>query len=52
VARRINAIPGANLPEVGTAKYPSFGLNVLKNDSLLKQFLETFDWMIGEIRAS
>jgi hypothetical protein len=52
VARRISAIPGTDLPEVGTAKYPSFGLNVLKDESLLKEFLETFDWMIGEIRVS
>jgi len=50
--RRLNEIPGVALPQTVITRFPSIPLAALKNESTLKQFLEIFDWVVQEIRAT
>jgi hypothetical protein len=48
---RLNAIPGVSIPDDAIAKRPGIRLSVLKESDALQQFLETFDWVVQEIKA-
>jgi len=50
--RRLNEIPGVAIPADSISKRPSFPLSVLKDETALKQFLETLDWFMEEAKAS
>lgn len=50
--RRLNLIPGVTIAIDAIKKYPSIPLLRLKDDAALKQFLETLEWVIQEIKAS
>ena len=50
--RRLNAIDGITIEDDAITKYPSIALSILKNETAMKQFLETLDWVVQEIRAS
>jgi hypothetical protein len=50
--QRLNQISGVQIPADGINRRPSFSLALLKNQSALKHFLETFDWVIDVINSS
>ena len=50
--RRLNEINGIDIPADKISKRPSIPLSTLSNEDTLKQFLETFDWYVQEIKAS
>jgi hypothetical protein len=50
--RRLNMIQGINIPADKITKRPSIQLSLMKDDVIMKQFLETLDWVVEEIRAS
>ncbi len=50
--RRINIIPGASVAPDSIKGKPKIELSLLQDKSNLNQFLETFEWMIEEIKAS
>jgi hypothetical protein len=47
----LNAIEGVSLPEDAITRRPSVPLETLKGEAL-DRFLEVFEWMLEEIRAS
>ncbi len=49
---RLNRIAGIRIAARDSAKYPSFPLTVLADRTAMKQFLETLDWIVREIRKS
>lgn len=49
---QLNQIPGLSWGEDVIVRRPSIPFSVLTNDEALRQFFATFEWMIGEIRAS
>jgi hypothetical protein len=52
LAARLQAIPGVSIPEASLNKRPSFKLGVLAAEGCLTAFLETFDWVLGEIKKA
>ena len=50
--RRLNEVPGINIPVDAIAKGPSVPLSVLKNEDALKKFLAVFTWVFEQIRSS
>lgn len=50
--QRLNQVPGVKLPEDCIARYPSVPLALFSNETVLKQFLDVFDWYIAEIRQN
>jgi len=50
--RRLNEIPGVFLSQDSITKYPSILLSILKDEAVLTQFLDTFDWLIHEIKSA
>ena len=50
--RRLNEIPGVTIPENAITRRPSITLSSLKDKTILMQFLETFNWVVQEIKAS
>lgn len=48
--RRLNEIPGVQLPPDAVAKRPSIRLSVLKGHE--EAFLKVFDWYLDEVRAA
>ena len=50
--RRLNEVPGINIPVDAIAKGPSVPLSVLKNEDALKKFLDVFTWVFEQIRSS
>jgi hypothetical protein len=50
--RRLNMIQGINIPADKITKRPSIQVSLMKDDVIMKQFLETLDWLVEEIRAS
>jgi hypothetical protein len=49
---RLNRIPGIQIPAEALTLRPNIFLSVFKEDATLKQFLETLDWIVQEIKAS
>ncbi len=49
---RLNHIPGVDLPADAITRRPNIFLSVFREESVLKQFLETLDWMVQEIKTS
>jgi len=50
--RRLNQIPGVEIPEKAITRRPNIYLSKLKEASSLAQLLETLDWVVQEIKAS
>jgi len=49
--RRLNEIPGVSLSQDSITKYPSLLLSIFKDEAVLSKFLDTFDWVIQEIKS-
>jgi hypothetical protein len=49
---RFNAIEGISISAEAISRRPSVRLSVLQNEAVLRQFLDVFDWFIGEVEAS
>jgi len=50
---RLNRVEGIAFPESAIDRtWPSFRLDALVDDVARKQFLDTFDWCAGEVRAA
>lgn len=49
---RLNEIPDADISPERIDKRPSVPAHALRDEAALKQFLETFDWVISEIKAT
>ena len=50
--QRLNEIPGVTIPADAISRRPSVPLSALKDEAMLKKFLDTFDWEIQEIKSS
>ena len=48
---RLNELPGVSLPSDAISRRPSVALSTLKDEAVLKKFLDTFDWVIQEIKS-
>jgi hypothetical protein len=48
----LNNISGVMIPSNAITRRPSLSLSALSDESILVQFLEIFDWVIGEIKSS
>jgi hypothetical protein len=51
ILHQIQAISGVNLNHADVSKYPGFSLSDLDEGDRVEQFLNIFDWVVGEIRA-
>ena len=49
--RRLNAIPGVNLPPDSIVRFPNIPLSTLANGDALEQFLKAIAWTIEEVKA-
>ena len=49
--RRLNAIPGIDIPEEALTRRPSIPVATLTDDAILQQFLSVLDWIIEEAKA-
>jgi len=49
---RLNQIPGVYIPADAITRRPNIPLSQFKEDERLKQFLDTLDWVVQEIKAS
>jgi hypothetical protein len=49
---RLNQIPGFDIPTDAISRRPNVYLSLLKDENSLKQFLETLDWVVQEIKKS
>ncbi len=52
ILRRLNEIPGVNLPQDSIGRYPSIPLSTLASGSALEQFLRAIAWTIEEVKAA
>lgn len=52
LVKRFNQIRGVTLPLNEIDTYPSIPLSALSGETALKQFLETLDWILQQIRDS
>ncbi len=50
--RRLNEIPGVDIPPDAISRYPSVPLSALEDQVTLSEFLEVLDWVVSEIRSS
>ena len=50
--RRLNEIPGVDLPEDGIIRRPSISLASLTNPNALAMFLKVIEWTIQEVEAT
>ncbi len=50
--QRLNELPNVSLPPDAIERRPSLALATLKDESVLKKFLDTLEWVINEIKAS
>lgn len=50
--RRLNEIPGINLPQDSVDRYPNIALSTLAIGDALEQFLKVIAWGIEEIRVA
>lgn len=49
--QRLNSIPGVSIPAEMVDRWPSIPLAVLANEAALDRFLDTIEWLIGEVRS-
>ena len=49
---RLNKISGVSIPADAISRLPSIPLSVFKDETSLKQFFETLEWVIKEIKES
>jgi hypothetical protein len=49
---KLNAIPDVSLPEEAVTKRPGISLVSLQDSAALSQFLDTCEWVLGEIQAA
>ena len=49
--KRLNQIPGVEIPEKAITRRPNIFLSTFKDASSLRQLLETLDWVVGEIKS-
>ncbi len=49
--KRLNQIPGVEIPEKAITRRPNIFLSTFKDASSLRQLLETLDWIVGEIKS-
>ena len=50
--RKLNEIPGIDVPEDAIARRPSIPLSALAESRVLEQFLETLAWFAQEVKAT
>lgn len=50
LARRLASIDGISIPENSITKRPTFDLDLLSEADSLTRFLETFDWVLAEVK--
>lgn len=50
--RRLNAVPGVNIPEDRLRGMPSIPLALLASEDAMARLLDALGWLVGEIRAS
>jgi hypothetical protein len=50
--RRLNEIPGIDLPDDAITRRPSISLSILAKPQVLGKFLETLDWFTEEVKAT
>jgi gamma-glutamylcysteine synthetase len=50
--RRLNEIPGVDIPAHRINGIPTFPLSLLKDEAALDQFLEVFNWFVKEVKAT
>jgi hypothetical protein len=50
--KRLNCISGVSLPDSSITKRPSFPLSALQDPHCLEQFLDTFQWVVDQIKAT
>jgi hypothetical protein len=50
--KRLNFIPGVSIPPDSIKGKPKIELSLLQDKTNLDHFLETFEWVIQEIKAS
>jgi len=50
--KRLNDIKGMNIPEDGVERRPSFLITILNIEQKLNSFLETFYWVIDEVKKA
>jgi hypothetical protein len=50
--RRLNEVPGVNIPEDGTERRPSIPLSALIDGTALGQFINVLDWYVEQVKAS
>jgi hypothetical protein len=49
---RLNQISGVTVPADAISRRPSIPLQVLTNDTTMRQFLAVLDWLIAEVKAA
>jgi hypothetical protein len=49
---RLNSIPGVSLPQDAITRRPTIPLSTFGDEAALRQLLETYDWVIEEIKES
>lgn len=49
---RLNEVPDVDLPADRMNRYPTFPLSALKDEPTIKQFLETLDWFVQEVKTT
>lgn len=49
--RRLNMVPGVNIPTTAIAKRPSVLLSVLVDANARRQFLAALNWLVSELRS-
>jgi hypothetical protein len=50
--KRLNQIPGVEIPETAITRRPNIFLSKFKEASSLAKLLETLDWVVQEIKSS
>jgi hypothetical protein len=49
---RLNSIPGVSIPKDTITRRPTIPLSTLEDEAALRQYLETYEWVIEEIMGS
>lgn len=50
--RRLNDVPGVDIPADGISRRPAIPLHVLEDEPVLERFLAVLDWGMREVKAS
>jgi hypothetical protein len=49
---RLNSIPGVSIPKDAIARRPTIPLSTLEDEAALRLYLETYEWVIEQIKGS